>query len=295
MAYWLDDSFDTWPEVVRAGKAASGLYVCCGAWIARNISNGNIADAVIPAEVATMYGTPEWVAKLAAVGLWSTEEAGYRDVRYFGMGNPTAEKARARRKAEADRKARWRAAQDARRKAGRPHVPPGHDAGQTRDGPRDTTRDGRSPLPFPPPKGGEGGRPPASPGGAAAPQPPSPTADDNPDWRTLPAIGQLTDAQLDLNRRRAAQARAALRPAPPDRPPDDPDPPPPAGPAPDDDVWIATHRRRVEAHRIDPAATEAVTACRRATRTGHHLTAAQATERHQATWCHRCWPPQGAP
>jgi hypothetical protein len=93
MAYWLDDGFDTWPEVVRVGKAAAGLYVCCGVWIARGISGGTVFDAVVPVEIATMYGTPEWVAKLVSVGLWTTEGAGYRDVRYHSMGNPTAEKA----------------------------------------------------------------------------------------------------------------------------------------------------------------------------------------------------------
>lgn len=108
MAYWLDDGFDTWPETIRAGKAAAGLYVCCGVWIARNISNGTIADAVVPAEVATMYGTPEWVTKLVAVGLWVTEEVGHRDVRYFGMGNPTAEVVRQRKAQAAERQRRFR-------------------------------------------------------------------------------------------------------------------------------------------------------------------------------------------
>ena len=100
VAYWLDDGFDTWPETVRAGKAAAGLYVCCGAWIARSIGNGSITEPVVPAEIATMYGTPEWVAKLLLVGLWTAEGAGYRDVRYHGMGNPTADKV-ARDKAQA--------------------------------------------------------------------------------------------------------------------------------------------------------------------------------------------------
>jgi hypothetical protein len=103
MAYWLDDGFDTWPEVVRAGKAAAGLYVCCGAWIARNLTDGHV-----PAEIATMYGTPEWVAKLVAVGLWSTEGAGYRDVKYFTMGNPTADVVRKRRADAAERQRRLR-------------------------------------------------------------------------------------------------------------------------------------------------------------------------------------------
>ncbi len=103
MAYWIDDGFDGWPEVVRAGKAAAGLYICCGAWIARSIGNGNITEAVVPVEVATMYGTPEWVAKLILVGLWSTEAVGYRDVRYHAMGNPSAEVV-ARNRAQAARR-----------------------------------------------------------------------------------------------------------------------------------------------------------------------------------------------
>jgi len=111
MAYWIDDGFDTWPEVVRAGSAAAGLYVRCGSWIARNLTDG-----FVPAEVAAMYGTPEWVAKLVTVGLWSTEQAGYRDVRYHQMGNPTAEKVAERRAADADRQARWRERQHASRR-----------------------------------------------------------------------------------------------------------------------------------------------------------------------------------
>jgi len=100
VAYWLDDGFDTWPETIRAGTSAAGLYVRCGAWISRNTNDGHV-----PSEVAAMYGTPEWVAKLVAVGLWEVEGAGYRDVKYFGMGNPTAEVVRYRRAQNARRQA----------------------------------------------------------------------------------------------------------------------------------------------------------------------------------------------
>lgn len=108
MAYWLDDGFDTWPETVRAGKAAAGLYVCCGAWIARSIGNGTATEPVVPAEIATMYGTPEWVAKLVAVGLWAVEGHGYRDVRYHAMGNPDAATVVKRKAAAAERQRRFR-------------------------------------------------------------------------------------------------------------------------------------------------------------------------------------------
>jgi hypothetical protein len=103
MAYWLDDGFDTWPETIRAGSAAAGLYVRCGSWIARNTQDG-----LVPAEVAAMYGTTEWVAKLVAVGLWEAEGAGYRDVRYHSMGNPTADVVRKRRADAAERQRRLR-------------------------------------------------------------------------------------------------------------------------------------------------------------------------------------------
>lgn len=175
MAYWLDDGFDTWPETIRAGSAAAGLYVRSGSWIARSISNGSITDAVIPAEVATMYGTPEWIAKLVAVGLWKAEGAGYRDVRYFRMGNPTAETVQKRRADAADRQRRFR--EGAKRK--KPVT-------------RDKTRDSRvsnavsngashSSPSLPPSKEGEGTAPPAP--QAARGGPP-----DNPDWRGLPDV-----------------------------------------------------------------------------------------------------------
>jgi len=102
MAYWLDDGFDTWPEVMRAGSAATGLYTRCGSWIARNLTDG-----LIPSEVAAMYGTPEWARRLVDVGLWSTEGDGYRDTRYLPM-NPDAETVRKRRDDAAERQRKFR-------------------------------------------------------------------------------------------------------------------------------------------------------------------------------------------
>lgn len=105
MAYWIDDGFDTWPEVARAGTAAAGLYLRCGAWIARNLVKGRITDAVVPAEIADGYGTVEWRKRLVDVGLWAIEGSGYRDLRYFDL-NPTVEQIQEnhRKKAEAGRK-----------------------------------------------------------------------------------------------------------------------------------------------------------------------------------------------
>lgn len=96
MAYWVDDGFDTWAEVAQAGTAAVGLYIRCGAWIARNLVNGRISDAVVPGEIAGMYGTVEWRRRLVDVGLWAIEGSGYRDLRYFDL-NPTLQQIEAKR------------------------------------------------------------------------------------------------------------------------------------------------------------------------------------------------------
>lgn len=134
MAYWLDDGFDSWPEVVRAGTSAAGLYCRCGSWIARNLTDG-----FVPVEVARMYGTAEWIGKLVDVGLWTAEGAGYRDERFFPM-NPSSDKVRKRR---ADAAERQRRARDRRH------------ADVTRDS--RVSHDGSHAYPSPaPPNGGRG-------------------------------------------------------------------------------------------------------------------------------------------
>lgn len=55
-----------------------------------------------------------------------------------------------------------------------------------------------------------------------------------------------------------------------------------------DEVWIATRRRGVAAHRPDG---DERTVCGRSTRTGERTTARQATDRHGASFgCPKCWP-----
>lgn len=111
MAYWLDEGWHSWPEVVRAGTAAAGLYARCGAYIADHTTDGHI-----PAEVTRMYGTAEWVKRLVDVGLWTTEGDGYHDEYYFPL-NPSkavidkrkadaAERQRRRRNGEQTRESR---------------------------------------------------------------------------------------------------------------------------------------------------------------------------------------------
>lgn len=102
MAYSLDDSWDNCTPVARAGNACFGLYVRCGVWAARNLTDG-----FVPGEIAAAYGAPEQTRKLVDVGLWEAVEGGYRMPDYLDR-NPAGERVRARRKADAERRARWR-------------------------------------------------------------------------------------------------------------------------------------------------------------------------------------------
>ncbi len=131
MGFLLDDSWDNCGPVIRAGNAAFGVYVRCGIWVARNLTDG-----IVPAELAAAYGSPEYTRKLVDAGLWEAVDGGYRVVDYLTL-NPTGEKVRERRKAEADRKARWREKQAERDRTRESRV----------SSRRDTTRESRSSSP----------------------------------------------------------------------------------------------------------------------------------------------------
>jgi hypothetical protein len=183
VAYQVDDSFDTWPEVIRVGTAAAGLYLRCGAYIARNLTDGHV-----PLEVATMYGTREWCSKLVEAGLWEADEAGYRDVYYLATKdgaklNPTRAEALVRKEAARDRTRRWREG----RKRGNRAQPPAPEPPKHGDASQHTSRDANvrvtprvgdpsrdASLSFPPSKEGKGNARPAAPGAARVP--PTPTA-----------------------------------------------------------------------------------------------------------------------
>lgn len=141
MAYWLDEGWHNWPEIVEAGTAAAGLYARCGSYIADRQQDG-----LIPAGVVRMYGTPEWAQRLVDVGLWSISGTGYRDERYFPL-NKTKAQIDASRKAAAERQRNRRSRADQGSYATRTNV--------TRDS-RDASRVSHN-APIPPPKGGIGG------------------------------------------------------------------------------------------------------------------------------------------
>lgn len=131
MGFTVDDSWDNCTPVARAGNACFGLYVRCGAWSARNLTDG-----FVPAEIAAGYGSPEQARKLVDVGLWEIAEGGYLAPHYLDR-NPPAEKVQARRGADAERKARWRERHHKKRKT--------RDETEESDGSHGVT-DGRTPL-----------------------------------------------------------------------------------------------------------------------------------------------------
>lgn len=141
MAFSFDDTWDNSPEVIRAGTAAFGLYCRCGAWVARNLQDG-----FVPKEIAAAYGSPEWIQKLIVAGLWETCEGGYRMPHFFDR-NESADQVRRRRKADAERKAKWRESKRGDRKSG------AESRGVSR---RDSAKNPRS-L-YPSPKGEEDAR-----------------------------------------------------------------------------------------------------------------------------------------
>ena len=105
----VDDSFDMHTKAVRAGNAALGLWVRCGAYCARHLTDGFIA-----AEVVKLYGRPVDARALVAAGLWEAVEGGYRMHDYHDY-NPTAKAVHDDRDAAKERQRKAREAAKSRR------------------------------------------------------------------------------------------------------------------------------------------------------------------------------------
>ncbi len=119
MSFSIDDAWDNCGPVARAGNAAFGVYCRCGAWVARNTTDG-----FIPAEVAAAYASPELARKLVDVGLWEIVDGGWFMPDYLER-NESASQVESRRAKDAKRKADWRARQsrkDEMRDSNRSHA-----------------------------------------------------------------------------------------------------------------------------------------------------------------------------
>lgn len=222
MGYVLDDGWDNCTPVARAGNAAFGVYVRCGIWVARNLTDG-----FIPGEIATAYGSPELTRKLLSVGLWEAVEGGYLAVDYLTL-NATAQTVSKRREAEAERKRRYRErlANEAksRRKAGK-RGPGGTVRGTPASRPASKDAGVTGSLSFSS-KEEKGGRSPASRGDASVPDAAraSPLEEDPKpvDWRKQKAFGVEPDPEIaEVAQRGAAAARAQIKKPKAKRAPDE--------------------------------------------------------------------------
>ncbi|WND36951.1 mucin-2 [Streptomyces sp. BB1-1-1] len=115
----VDDTAHANPKILKAGNAALGLWVRCGAYAAQHLTEGTV-----PGVVAQLYGTAPQARKLVAAGLWHPHghdcprcpqpPAGDYQIHDFLTYNPTREKTEAKRAAAAERqqRARERAAEE---------------------------------------------------------------------------------------------------------------------------------------------------------------------------------------
>lgn len=112
----IDDSAHSHPKWVKAGNAALGLWLRCGAYSAQHLLEGRV-----PGDIAKLYGTGPQAAKLVKVGLWHdsthtcdrcppVEEGDYVIHDFFEGGrNSTRAQTLANRQAATERKAKSRA------------------------------------------------------------------------------------------------------------------------------------------------------------------------------------------
>lgn len=136
----VDDGFAFHRKTVRAGNAAVGLWTRAGSWCAQQLTDGFIPD-----DVVSVLGTPSQAERLVRAGLWERVEDGYVFHQWNEEGrNPTREKVLQRRKNEAEKKARMRAAKSANPQVG------GHRPQGTREGLPEGLPEGvRSTTPLP--------------------------------------------------------------------------------------------------------------------------------------------------
>lgn len=196
----VDDQFSEHKKVRRLGKdklAAIGLWTLCGNWSAATLSDG-----FVPGEIVQRYDPEEKLAEsLVRVGLWEhaelDDEAGYQ-FHDWDDHQPSKADVEARRKADADRRARWREAKQGKSPESESRQESRRDT--TRDTTRDTQPESRpvSSLPDPtrpgPARPEESLRDSSSSGSSNRGTSPAP----------VPAIKRLTAEQLSATAQRPA-------------------------------------------------------------------------------------------
>lgn len=106
----VDDGFAFHRKAVRAGNAAIGLWTRAGSWCAQQLTDG-----YVPEDMVQVLGTVSQAERLVRAGLWQPADGGYQFHEWSENGrNPTREDVLLRRKKEAEKKARMRAAKAAK-------------------------------------------------------------------------------------------------------------------------------------------------------------------------------------
>jgi hypothetical protein len=137
----VDDGAHSHPKMLAAKNAAVGLWTRIGSYVAQHLTDGHV-----PGDIARMYGTAPQIRKLVEVRLWhdSTHTCGrcpavrpgdYFMHDYAESGNPSRAEVLARRKREADKKAKYRARQNEQMRFDEPAPEPPRRAQQPQPGP----------------------------------------------------------------------------------------------------------------------------------------------------------------
>ncbi|MFW3473617.1 hypothetical protein ACN24M_20350 [Streptomyces microflavus] len=123
----VDDKAHSHTKMRRASRAALGLWVLIGSWVAQHLTDGHV-----PGEIAKMYGTAPQMKSLVQAGLWhdhthacsrcpAVRQGDYYMHDYAESGNPSRAEVESRRE---------RAAEKKRQQRGRYGAPPPPPAGQ---------------------------------------------------------------------------------------------------------------------------------------------------------------------
>ena len=102
----LDDQFADHPKVVAAGPLAAWLYVCGLTYCGRYLTDGWIPEGQVR-KLADIDDATAQAQRLVDVGLWERVDDGYLVHDYLEY-NPTGERVKAERAANARRQAEWR-------------------------------------------------------------------------------------------------------------------------------------------------------------------------------------------
>jgi len=102
----IDDKWHSHPKVVGISLAAAGLWAKAGSWC-----GDHLTDGAVPRSLPRSWGADaELAQELVTAGLWIETEAGWQFHDWLDR-NPSRESILAKRKADADRKAKGRASQ----------------------------------------------------------------------------------------------------------------------------------------------------------------------------------------